>query len=221
MIILPGRSGFDAEMQRVDQFLFGPGRRMRRVTNAQMDEISHQTLIAWANLRGRYVLPTAELIEWLRARIAGRSVLEVGAGFGDLGHLLGIRMTDSAMQQRPEMLAMYARMGQVAINPPPDVERLEAVEAVEKYKPQVVIAGFLTQAYQPGDEQSPKVGSSVFGTDEKRIIDQVEEYIHIGAWAVHRDKRARDIAYEEIAQPWIRTRAIDPNRNVIWSWRDH
>ena len=47
-----------------------------------------------------YVLPTTELLDVLEDQTADyRKVIEIGAGTGSIGRLLGIKMTDSYMQQ--------------------------------------------------------------------------------------------------------------------------
>ncbi len=50
-----------------------------------------EDLRGWCHYRARYGIPTLELIQWLKEKIAGRTALEIGAGMGDLGHLLSIQ----------------------------------------------------------------------------------------------------------------------------------
>src|SRR6185295_2017181 len=49
-----------------------------------------------------YVLPTTELIDWLRTEIVGTAI-EIGAGHGAISRALGIPITDSRMQERPDI----------------------------------------------------------------------------------------------------------------------
>lgn len=177
-----------------------------------------EDLIAWANLRARYVLPTVELVECLRELISGRRAIEIGAGMGDLGYHLDIPMTDSYIQTEPDMKAYYHSIFQEPTNPPAWVVRLDAEQALEAYRPQVILAAFVTQRYEPGDEREPKIGSSIHGHDEVKVIREVETYIHVGNEETHKDKRALRRKHRAIHGKWIITRAFDQTKNVIWVW---
>lgn len=193
--------------------------RIRRIAAKELERVSHVRLRVWCHQRSRYLVPTAELVDWLEALIGGRPALEIGAGMGDLGRLLGIRMTDSAVQVTdPEMILYYALSSQPPTNPPPDVERLEAVAAVEKYRPRVVIASWVTQLYQPGDERPPVVGSSIHGVDERKILSMVETYVHIGNLAVHHQKRIFDQSHQTFRPSFLFSRGTDSAANVIHVW---
>ena len=103
------------------------------------DAISPDALRLWCNRYARYGLPTIELIEWLRKRIAGRDAIEIGSGTGDLAHHLGIPATDNRMQEWPEIKSNYEMMGQPVIKYPDFVQKLDALDAVKQYKPDIVI----------------------------------------------------------------------------------
>jgi len=172
----------------------------------------------WCAARARYGLPTEELILFLRSFVAvagaGRA-LEIGAGQGDLGRLLGIRMTDAGRQH--EHQRSYDLIGQAATDPPADVERLDAQKAIAKYRPNVVIGSWITQLYRDGDSERD-IGSSVVGVDEEWILRSGVTYVHIGNRGVHKDKRIRCRPHYEVAAPWIGSRSMDQTANVIWIW---
>src|SRR5579862_6244328 len=63
----------------------------------------------------RYGIPTVELIEFLKKEIGDRDAIEIGAGCGDLGYHLGIRMTDSKIQEDTKIVSLYKEMRQPAI----------------------------------------------------------------------------------------------------------
>lgn len=199
-----------------DQLLDGD-RRIRPATAAFAQSFPLAHLRAWAGIRGRYQIVTAELLLWLRDRIGGRTALEVAAGFGDLGSHLGVVMTDSGIQCRPEVRRYYASLGQAAIDPPSDVICRDAVTAVDQNRPQVVVASWLTQSFAPGDAEAG-IGSSVFGADEGLIIGKCDTYIHIGNANVHGDKRALALPHETHSFPWLVSRAADQAKNVIYVW---
>lgn len=181
-------------------------------------QITYPDLQMWCNKRGVYVVPTVELIDWLRAKIGGRSAIEIGAGHGAIGRALDIPRTDSYIQTTPEMQLYYKMHGQAPIHPPPDVLKYEASEAVARYKPQVVLGGFITQLYQPGDENEPKIGSSTFGVDELGIYEQVETYIVVGNMGPHKDKRLFAKPHEKLHFDWIVTRSLQAANDRIFVW---
>lgn len=182
-------------------------------------------LLQWCTERGRYGLPTAELVDFLRERIDGRKAIEVGAGMGDLGYHLGITMTDSCIQQKHKqnktqfgqfVRAMYSMSRSTETKPPPDVLRMDAETAVRKLKPAVVVASWLTQKYRNGDP--PDFGASVWGADENYILQNCALYIFIGNEHTHRDKRILAKPHETHKPDWLVSRALRPEQNVIWIW---
>lgn len=186
-------------------------------TAAELAALPWLALVKWCYKTARYGLVTRELVEWLKEAIGGRKAVEVAAGQGDLGFALGIPMSDMAVQTTPEMTLLYTLAGQATTSPPPDVERIHAMQALAKYKPQVVVASWMTQKWVNGDTEK-SIGSSVYGVDECRLIGLVETYIHIGNVSVHHDKRALTLPHKEYAFPWLWSRAQQPELNRIWVW---
>lgn len=173
-------------------------------------------LSIWGNKKGIYCLPTVELIDWLRERIAGRSAIEICSGNGAIGRALGIPRTDSYNQTTPTMLAYYRLYGQTPIFPPEDVQKFEANEAVDYFKPEVVVGSYVTQKYIPSDEGV--VGSSLFGVDEILLVPKVKTYITIGNQSSHGDKRICQRAHKVFNFPWLFTRTMEPEGNGIYVW---
>lgn len=171
----------------------------------------------WCHLRARYALPTLELIKWLRNRIAGRSALEIGAGNADLGYLLGIRETDSGIQQG-DAKAFFLLSGQPPTNPPPTVRRMDALDAIDKFRPQVVVAAWFTRKFIPGQDREGQAQGSIFGVRDEDIIDRVETYIHIGNEKIHGQKTALRLPHETIKLPGLLSRTSDQATNVIYVW---
>jgi hypothetical protein len=206
------------DLAPLDDLLLDPAtKRLRPLPAATLRQIPALQLRGWCVKRARYQLITNELVDWLRSRIGGRSAIEVGAGQGDLGAALKIPMSDSGMQQIPDVYLYYRSIGQEPTNPPYDVRRIDALGAIRASRPQVVIAAWLTQAYESGDEQAA-IGSSVYGPDERAIVESVQTYIHIGNAATHGDKRILALPHEEYRPPWLVSRAADQSQNVIWVW---
>ena len=136
---------------------------------------------------GVYSFPTVEGVEFIRQAIAGRELqtIEVGAGNGGWCKALGIRGTDSYLQRRKDIAARYASMRQPPASYGAHVEKLEAIKAVRKYRPTIVIASWVTQKFR-ADRFSMR--GNVDGVDELRLLELVDEYILIGNTNSHGDK---------------------------------
>ena len=157
-------------------------------------------------------------IDWLKEQVAGRSAIEICSGTGVIGRAMGIISTDSHIQSSPQMIAYYATIGQMPTFPPEDVLKFEANEAVDYFKPSVVLGSYITQKYLPGDEVEPKVGSSFYGVDELALLPKVETYIAIGNKSTHGDKRIRKLPHTSYQFPWLFTRSVKPEENEISVW---
>lgn len=176
-------------------------------------------LSIWGNKNGVYCFPTTELIDWLKDQIDGRSAIEICSGTGVIGRALGIPRTDSYFQTRPEIVAYYAIYGQKPIYPPDDVLKFEANEAVDHFKPAVVLGSYITQKHVDGDElATPKIGSSHYGIDELSLLPKVETYIAVGNKSTHGDKRILKFPHTTYNFPWIYTRSVKPEFNEITIW---
>ncbi len=176
--------------------------------------VPRDALQMWASLNAVWVFPTEELIHWLRNAVGGVVSIEIGAGNGGIAKALGIPATDSWVQvyDAPTRAAIESA-GQTISHPGETVERLEAMEAIERYKPHTVIGAYVTHRWQPGD-----VNGFVFGVDEERLLQRVSRYIVIGNDAPHGGKRIMARPHRTIRAPWLVTRAISPERNAIYVW---
>jgi len=206
------------DMAALDRLLLDSRSRLKLLPAAELRRIPPAELSAWCMLRARYGIPSVELVQVLREVIGARSAIEIGAGMGDLGRHLGIPTTDSAIQTTPTVRAYYGWFHHPIVNPPRAVERLDARAAIDKYRPQVVLASWVTQLYQPGDEGPPLVGSARFGVDELELLTKVETYVHVGNEAVHGDKRACLHLHRVVSGPYLFSRATEPDQNAIYIW---
>jgi hypothetical protein len=176
-------------------------------------------LLLWAVKNAVYVFPTTELIVWLKDKIAGRKAIEICAGHGSIGRALDIISTDSFMQTMPEVQAYYRLINAPTTNPPSDVYRFEANEAVDTLKPKVVVGGYVTQLYQEGDAEG--IGSSIYGVNELDLVSKIQTYIMIGNEKTHGDKRIfGKYPHEKYKFDWLVTRSIDPSLNCIYIWNN-
>jgi len=201
------------------ELLIGPAGSINPVPAAQIRALNPEAVLAYCHKYGIYQIPTLELITWIARYTANRNSLEICAGMGDLGRILGIRSSDSYMHLFPIVREAYERMQQPITAPPSSVEKLEALEAVKKYNPEVVIASWASEFSAtpiPGRRTSP------FGIHERQIWEHgsVDTYIVIGNHEVH-DKRLPHLTPHEAVEgaPWLVSRAFDQKANFAYVWK--
>lgn len=204
----------NVDVSYLDGRLLDADGQVKMVGFAELADVPHDHVVVWCVRHGVYQIPTSELIEHLRQRIAGREALEICAGHAPLGKFLGCRSTDNYMQLWPEIKAYYDALGQAPAAPPDYVERIDALEAVKKYQPQVVVGAFVTHRWKPG----LRTGNQ-YGPEEGEILALVEEYVHVGNIEVHREKPLRVVAHEETHYPWLVSRAFNPEQNRVMVWK--
>lgn len=200
--------------------LLDPNGFLRLLPASAYDQIPHDNLQLWCHQYARYGLPTIELIDWLRQRIADRKAIEIGAGTGDLAHHLGIPATDNRMQEWPIIEFYYQHIGQPIIKYPDFVQNLDALDAINQYKPEVVVASWVTQ-WIDSELPPPSGGGNVWGVKEDEILKRKCVYIFIGNHAVHNDKIIMSFPRKEYKLPFLRSRANQPELDRIWIWNEH
>lgn len=196
-----------------DQLLMENG-NLKLLNSSFYRELPWDDFRLFCHLHGRYGIINIELIEFLKKIIHDRSVIEIGSGAGDLGHHLGIHMTDSKQQDNPGIKKIYEMMKQPTIKYSADVEKIDALDAVIKYKPQVAIGNWIT-TYAP--HEMP-YGSNPYGIKEPEILDLVESFILIGNIDIHGDKPILKLPHEEFYFDWLVSRAKNQENNRIWIW---
>jgi len=172
----------------------------------------------WCHSTARYGIPTLELVQWLKNRIGTLKALEIGAGNADLGYHLGITMTDSYVQRKAEVKLLYELTGQVPTQPLPEVLKLHAMDAIKKFKPQVVIASWITRKFIQGKDTEGVSEASIYGPIEEKILENCQCYIHIGNYNIHRGKTILNRRHSGFTFPWLVSRAKDQQQNVIHVW---
>lgn len=198
------------------------GELLRPDGKMKLKYASHYSQYSWDDFRSfchfhaRYGIPTIELIHYLDEIIGGRSAIEIGSGCGDLGFHLGIKMTDSKLQEDPLIVKIYKAMKQPVIKYPQDVEKIDALDAVKKYQPQVVVASWIT----PYSSHEANFGSNPFGVKESEILDLVETFIIIGNLDTHWDKPIRKKDHLLLHPEWLVSRAKNPKNNCIMVWNN-
>ena len=182
-------------------------------------QFSQEDLSGFCLRHGLYCLPTVELLDKINALILEasptRSAIEVGSGNGVLGKALGIHCTDNFLQNDPAVRSLYQLMGQACVSYGTHVERLDAQEAVEKYRPEVVVAAWVTHQYNAAEHHR---GGNVHGVDEVALLSQIKRYIFVGNFHVHEHKPLLALPYIVHESDALFSRSLKPKGNGVVVW---
>jgi hypothetical protein len=191
------------------------------VTNGKINNLPFDTLNAFTQEQlsvfchkyAIYQLPTQELIQFISKQIDGQPALEIGSGNGCIGRSLGIRMADNKMQNLPEIKFHYDMLRQPTITYGEDVEELDGIEAIKKYRPKVVVACWVTQKWKEGMEDG-----NMLGVEEELIFENgVEKYIHVGNEKTHASKVILDkFPVRKFKHKTILSRSMAREQNIIY-----
>lgn len=208
---------WDAQV-RLDTILGKPP-NLRAFRASELVGISHDQVRFWCLTEGVWQLPSIELLEILKRLIGGRRALEIGAGRGHVGRLLGIPTTDSHLHTQPAFARYMAERGAPCTGEyPPDVVQLRAREAIRAYKPEVVIGCWVTHLTTSDDFRTD--GGSMYGVDESAILAnwRIQRYVMVGNIDVHETKPILRVKHQTIADRGIVSRARNPHHNRVWVW---
>jgi len=192
--------------------------QMRLWPNEKFRHFPHTDLQVWCYKNARYGVPTLELVEWLRGQIGMRSALEIGSGHGDLARFLGIRATDNHMQEWGPIKRYYETViGQPVIKYGSNVETIDALDAVLKYQPEVVIGSWVTE-WIDMTLPAPDHGGNAYGVKEDKILETGAKYILIGNKKVHGKKKIMRLDHLEYELPFLQSRASRPSLDRVFVW---
>jgi hypothetical protein len=207
-----------SDLTALENLLLDENGNLKIVAYENFKDIPQNTISQFCVKYGFYVLPTIELVDFLKEEINHEfdKTIEIGAGNGVLSRDLGIRGVDNYMQRKAEIKAYYESLRQTIVPYDDDhVERIDGLQAIKKYRPNNVIALFFTHKYNQREHWR---GGNQYGIDEKKILEQVKKYIHVGNEKVHGKKPILSKKHREIKEDWIITRSFEPQKNVIWIW---
>ena len=205
-----------AEVRDISGLLLDEQRCLRVIPSSVLEDTTPQERLLFGVRHGLYSFPTEELCSFLRERIRGRRAIEIGAGHGALAKALAIPATDNRQQEDERVKAHYAALRQPTVPYGEHVEKLDAAAAVEQYRPDVVIACWVTHRFDPG---RPHAGGGSSGVDEEAIIASCDEYIFVGNEHVHAPKPIWSLPHEKLTPPWLYSRAVNGSRDFIGIWR--
>lgn len=197
------------DVSYLDEKLLDSDGNLRILPASVYEEIPWEHLRLWTHFRAIYGLITVELVEFLKKLISGRRAIEIGSGNGALGRALGIPMTDNFMQTWPDVKLLYMMQGQPLITYGPDVEQMDAIKAIQHYKPEVVVASWVTQF---SDGSRP---GSMYGIDEEKLLDLVDTYMMFGSIKNHDHKVICQRDHKVIQKPWMWSRSQD---SALFLW---
>jgi hypothetical protein len=205
--------------QKIAQKLLDDNGYLRILPAATYEEFDWEELRLFCHFYARYGLPTLELVEWLKWYIGDKSAIEIGSGCGDLGRALGIPMTDNHCQEWPDVQFFYLSAGQPLIHYGENIERIDALEAAKKYKPDIIIGQWVTHWIDP-TKPVPEGGGNIYGVKEDLLLKECKSYVMVGNRKVHGFKPILKMPHSEVAAPFIKSRAHQPEGNVIYIWGD-
>lgn len=193
-----------------------PGGLLQAVHTSVFKDIIHDDLRLWCHNNGVYGIPTIAAIALIKELFLGRTI-EIGAGNGVFGREFDIPSTDSYIQDDPTMKLLYASIGQPTVEYGANVERIDALDAVAKYKPNTVFASWVTQIVR--EDESPDTPGCMHGVDELEMIKHIDRYVIFGNERVHADKKLfklPDVNVTVHSSQHFISRAQYPALNRVW-----
>ena len=159
-----------------------------------------------------YQIVTTELVNFIKGEIGTKKAIEIGGGNGCLGRALGIPVTDLKAQENSDVQAMYRLMQQPVITYGQDVVKMEAMDAISTYAPDVVVSAWVTQRWKPGIKHGFDRGVS-----ETYYKGKIEKYIFVGNEGPHGDKEIMKMyPVKKYKFDWLVSRSWYKGKNCIW-----
>jgi hypothetical protein len=189
------------------------GRKMKVLPAAVWQSLDWESVRLFLHYNGTYVVPTMELIDYLRELIAGERTIEIAAGNGWVGRALHIPLTDSCLQRdNHQVVSMYKEMGQPVIHYPKDIITCEASDAVRRFLPHTVIGCFATHKWRDDLQHG-----NYWGIDFEDVYRHVNRLILVGNDAIHCYNPLMEIPHKTVNLPGLITRCNNGlNRIYIW-----
>jgi len=171
--------------------------------------------------RGIHCLPTLELIDFLNDKIGmqrlGKIAIEIGAGHGAIAKALNIIGTDSFQQNDLNVKAFYAKSKQPTVKYGSRIHKLDAITAIDTFRPSTVIGAFITHKY---NKEHCLTEGNMHGVEEEKIIEQGIKYIFIGNKSTHKTKYIckKYPNFKTYQFDWLFAKVKNQTDNVIWIW---
>lgn len=200
--------------EAIDQLL-RPNGEIIPVSYKELEKFTWQEKRLWMHYNGVYQIITTELVKTLNTIIGNRKAVEIVAGTGVLGKALDIPCVDNYLQDRADMKAYYQMSGQPTIPYGKHVIKSDANEWVNKHKPEIVIASWLTERRKGG----LSIGA-IEGPDENAILNVADIYVLIGNENIHGTKEILSVPHSTISGPSLISRNANQELNRMWIFGD-
>jgi hypothetical protein len=192
---------------------------------------------------GLYTFPTIELCEWLHEQIDDNpeyephSAIEICAGTGWIGRQLGIPITDIKNMENVTVQSVMLDSGSVPTIYANDVETLEAMDAVNKYSPEIVIGSYVTSKQLVDKIDKRKAMTVGFripggGVIEQNLMDIARKEIKVGVdvqgifrkvykvilvcnMRTHRNESYVKLPHQSLSFPWLITRGDNTQARIL------
>ncbi len=194
--------------------VLGPDGRMQILPAAYWAGTTTAERALFGHTHGIYSLPTVELVDHLRAVIGPHKAIEIGAGNGVLAQALGIVATDSRQQEKEPWRSAILAARQPLVPYGDNVIEMAGNRAVRHYKPDIVLACWVTHKYRPHRHSD---GGNQAGVTEEDILTQAT-YIFVGNEKVHQHKSIWNQPHSIEYPPYVYSRSQSGAREFIATW---
>jgi len=241
-IIEPELVNHDRALE-ITNSLIGSDGRIYPVPHSYIKDDTLDTLNLVMQALGLYTFPTLELCEWLESQIDDNpeyephSAIEICAGTGWIGRQLRIPITDVKNMENPEVQKVMLDSMSIPTIYANDVETLEASDAVNKYKPDIVIGSYVTSK-QLVDKIDKKKAMTIgfhtinggiieqnlmelarkevkVGVDVKSICRKVYKVILVCNMRMHRNESYMSLPHKTLSFPWLVTRGDTSQSRIL------
>lgn len=202
-------------IEYLNKVLYKKNGYLRILPKKEYDKIKFDHLRLLAHMNGIYSFPTLELYNWIKDHFDLSNCIEIGAGNGSLAYHLKIPATDAKLTDKKEVQQYYIMLGQPIVKYGQNIKKLNAVQAIKKYKPDTVIAQWVTHIYNR--KEAFREGN-MYGVDEQYILDNVKNYIFIGNTSTHKLKPILQIQHKSFKYNWLVSRSMNQENNIIYIW---
>ena len=196
----------NTDIAPLEEILLDAG-QMRVVDYAAIKDFSQNDISLFCHKHAIYQIITTELINFVKKEIGDDKAIEIGAGNGCFGRALGIPITDNCLQERADIKAYYNLIiRQPTIKYPQDIIRYDGNLALEKLKPEVIIASWVTQQ-----------SNNPYGVNEISFLGRIKKYIHVGNEQSHAGKEILKLMPVTTHRfDWLVSRSLARDKNLIY-----
>lgn len=173
---------------------------------------------------GVYVVPTEELCSLLDELISpNENAIEICAGLGVIGRKMNMVCTDSKQQDNPLIQKVYKENGQPTIKYPNYIEKYEALDAVELYKPDCVLACYgtpkwnMNRAFEVFKKYKKEPCGSEYGVDYVELYKRVPHIIAVSYDDLMVNTPLFDIQHKEYQRYGIVVRSL--KKLKVYEWK--